>query len=160
MVPMNNWIALYLMLQEISELLPTITLNYVIFYVPNRKNKITKLIHIENLISLSSKGSSLSSGKIYDQLRELHTEVPNNTFLFDNDRRVKSKSLLENNFLKNHTKYVKLNNSINSTVIHDKINESDLNADMFLRSSNKSPNKTPKRNTIQDENFKLLNRTE
>ena len=160
MAPMNNWIAMYLILHEICELLPTITLNYVIFYVPNRQNKISKLIQIEDLISIPSNDSSLSSNKTHNQLRELHHETPSNTFLFDSHRKEKSQSLLENNFIKLQSKYANLDEPKSSFAINEKMDDSYSDTSRLSKLTSKNTNRKLKMRIAQDGNYRLMNKSE
>ena len=97
LMPLNNWIALFLFIKMVSNLIPTVMLFYVIYFVPNQSGKIKRLEIRNEIIKLSSSESIVSendadmvnikkynedAGFLYnqDERNRTHTQMERVTF--------------------------------------------------------------------------------
>lgn len=136
---MTNWIAFFLFIKLISNLLPTILLHYVIYYVPRQAGKIKEYqIRGDNITITSSRTLSSSD----EEIKNLKDSVADTNFLYDDDQRIKSNTLMDKKsgfrFSKSDGHKEVSNASFNTHEI--KANESDFSG--FIENDVKSHNQS------------------
>lgn len=91
---MSNWVAFFLFFKLLTNLIPTVILFYVIYYIPNKSGKIKKIeIHTEK-ITLSS-SDHLENEEDFAKLKE-----DDNICLYDDIDKIKSRTTVDEGLYK------------------------------------------------------------
>ena len=93
LMPLNNWIAFFLFIKMISNLIPTVMLFYVIYFVPNQSGKIKKLEIRNKDIKLSSSDSITSENDA--DIANIKKYTEDEGFLYNQVERNKSPTLMD-----------------------------------------------------------------
>ena len=93
MMPLNNWIALFLFVKMIANLIPTVMLFYVIYFVPSQSGKIKKFEIRNEIIKLSSSNSICSENDA--DIVNIKKYNEDAGFLYNQNERDKSPTLMD-----------------------------------------------------------------